>query len=94
MRKTYYNSQRALLKRKEKLDIERRVEWLTPHVYASIGLALYDKYKWEPEQIQELFAESQELWQASTREGWDILENAEEIVGANFKRFSDTGNVV
>ena len=81
-------------KKKDKLDIERRIEWLVPRVYASIGLALYEKYKWEPEEIQELFRESQEIWQSSSNEGWDMLANAEEIVGAEFKRFNKTGNIV
>lgn len=81
-------------KKKDKLDIQRRIEWLVPRVYASIGLALYDKYKWDPEQIQDLFKESDDIWQASTVEGWDLLKNAEEIVGAKFRRFADTGNIV
>ena len=81
-------------KKKDKLEIQRRIEWLVPRVYASIGLALYDKYKWEPEQIQDLFKESDDIWQASTVEGWDLLKNAEEIVGAEFRRFTDTGNIV
>ena len=81
-------------KKKDKLEIQRRIEWLVPRVYASIGLALYDKYKWEPEQIQDLFKESDDIWQASTVEGWDLLKNAEEIVGAEFRRFTETGNIV
>lgn len=81
-------------KKKDKLDIQRRIEWLVPRVYASIGLALYEKYKWEPEQIQDLFKESDDIWQASTVEGWDLLKNAEEIVGAEFRRFTETGNIV
>ena len=48
-------------KKKDKLEIQRRIEWLVPRVYASIGLALYDKYKWDPEQIQELFKESDDI---------------------------------
>ena len=90
----YYNNKRAVLKKKDKMDIQRRIEWLVPRVYASIGLALYEKFEWEPEQIQELFNYSQAVWQSSTAEGWDMLDNAEEIVGAEFKRFADTGNIV
>ena len=94
MRRTYYNNRTSVAKKKARMDIEGRIEWMVPRVYASIGLALYDKYKWEPEQIQELFSESQAIWQSSTNEGWDMLANAEEIVGAEFKRFSETGNIV
>ena len=90
----YYNNKKAVLKKKDKMDIQRRIEWLVPRVYASIGLALYEKFEWEPEQIQELFNYSQAVWQSSTAEGWDMLDNAEEIVGAEFKRFADTGNIV
>jgi hypothetical protein len=81
-------------KHKDKLDIQRRIEWLVPRVYASIGLALYDKYKWNPDQIQDLFAESQSIWQASSYEGWDMLDNAEKIMDVEFKRFSETGNII
>ena len=81
-------------KKKDKLEIQRRIEWLVPRVYASIGLALYDKYKWEQEEIQELFEESQVIWQSSTNMGWDLLKNAEEIVGAEFRRFAESGNIV
>ena len=90
----YYNNKRAVLKKKDKMDIQRRIEWMVPRIYASIGLALYEKFEWEPEQIQELFSYSQAVWQSSTAEGWDMLDNAEEIVGAEFKRFADTGNIV
>lgn len=90
----YYNNKRSMMKKKAMLDIESRLDWIVPRVYASIGLALYEKEKWEPDQIQELFTYSQELWQASVREGWDMLDNAEEIIGAEFKRFKETGNIV
>ena len=94
MRRTYYNNRTSVAKKKAKLDIEGRIDWMVPRVYASIGLALYEKYEWEAEQIQELFTESQEIWQSSTNIGWDLLANAEEIVGAEFKRFGETGNIV
>lgn len=94
MKKTYYNSHNSMEKRRAMLDIENRLNWIVPRTYASIGLSLYEKYRWEPEQIQELFTYSQELWQASVREGWDMLDNAEEIIGAEFKRFKETGNIV
>jgi hypothetical protein len=94
MRRSFYNNQKSVAKRKEKLAIETKLDWLIPHVYAAIGLSLYSKYGWEPEQIQEMFTDSQELWFSSTREGWDILKNAEEIVGVPFERFKETGNVV
>lgn len=92
MASRFYNQ--GANKKKDKLEIQRRIEWLVPRVYASIGLALYDKYKWDPEQIQDLFKESDDIWQASTFEGWDLLKNAEDIVGAEFRRFTDTGNIV
>lgn len=94
MKGTYYNSKRSMDKKKAKMDIEGRIDWLVTHIYSAIGLSLYDKYGWDADQIQELFADSQELWQSSTREGWDILKNAEEIIGVEIKRFKDAGNIV
>jgi spermidine/putrescine-binding protein len=94
MKKTYYNSRKSLVKKKERMDIEGRLDWMVPRIYASLGLILYDKYQWEPEQIQELFSASQSLWNDSVREGWDMLKNAEEIVGVSFERFVESGNIV
>ena len=92
MASRFYNQ--GANKKKDRLDIQRRIEWLVPRVYACIGLALYEKYKWESDEIQELFTESQEIWQSSTNMGWDLLKNAEEIVGAEFRRFAESGNIV
>ena len=87
MKGAYYNSKRSMDKKKAKMDIEGRIDWLVTHIYSAIGLSLYDKYGWDADQIQE-------LWQSSTREGWDILKNAEEIIGVEIRRFKDAGNIV
>ena len=35
---------------------------ITPEVYAGIALALHRKYKWGFKRINDLFAESQQIW--------------------------------
>jgi hypothetical protein len=49
---------------------------------------------WEAEQIEELFAKSQERWEDSTRNGWDMLQNVEDVTGIKVSYFRDTGNIV
>ena len=90
----YFNNRHAARKNAAKMETELRADRVVKYTYAAIGLALYDKYKWEPDQIQELFTESQILWNSAITNGWDMLENAEEILDVEFKRIDKKGNVV
>ncbi len=39
-----------------------QIQNITPEVYAGIALALHRKYKWGFKRINDLFTESQEIW--------------------------------
>ena len=80
-------------KKHDKMMLNEYIHFLVPRVYASIACELWDM-GWEAEQIEELFAKSQERWQDATRNGWDMLKNVEEVTGINVQYFKETGNIV
>ena len=77
----------------DRMKMRQQTEWLVPHVYAAIACCLWDK-GWTAEDIQELFAASQERWMDSVRNGWDILANVAEVTGIDVRYFRQTGNIV
>lgn len=89
----YYNNSRSMLKKKSMMDIRGRIEWIVPRIYAAIACELWDM-GWDADQIQELFAKSQDRWADSTKNGWDMLDNVEEVIGIPLKYFRDTENIV
>ena len=80
-------------KTKDFLMMRRQTEWLVPHIYAAIACELWDK-GWSAEDIQDLFAASQERWLDSERNGWDMLANVAEVTGIDVRYFKTTGNIV
>ena len=77
----------------EKTLLDSYITYAVPRIYAAFCLVLYDKYQWEPEQIQEAIAASDELWDRSSKEGWDIRENCLECTGINVIHFKQTGQI-
>lgn len=62
-------------------QLSKQVQNITPQVYAGIALALSRKYGWEYEQINELFAESQEIWNECVQTDVDMIAMCEEETG-------------
>lgn len=89
----YYNNTRSMLKKKDMMDIRGRIEWIVPRVYASIACELWDMGL-DADQIQDLFRKSQERWEDSTCNGWDMLKNVEEVTGVPVTYFRERGNIV
>ena len=87
----FYNSGSS--KKRDKLILKEQIQYLVPRIYAAIACELWD-LGWEAEQIEELFAKSQERWEDSTRNGWDMLQNVEDVTGIKVSYFRDTGNIV
>ena len=87
----FYNSGSS--KKRDKLILKEQIQYLVPRIYAAIACELWDM-GWEAEQIEELFAKSQERWQDSNRNGWDMLQNVEDVTGIKVSYFRDTGNIV
>ncbi len=87
----FYNSGSS--KKRDKLILKEQIQYLVPRIYAAIACELWD-LGWEAEQIEELFAKSQERWEDSSRNGWDMLQNVEDVTGIKVSYFRDTGNIV
>lgn len=87
----FYNSGSS--KKRDKLILKEQIQYLVPRIYAAIACELWD-LGWEAEQIEELFAKSQERWEDSTRNGWDMLQNVEDVTGIKVSYFRETGNIV
>lgn len=87
----FYNSGSS--KKRDKLILKEQIQYLVPRIYAAIACELWD-LGWEAEQIEELFAKSQERWEDSTRNGWDMLKNVEDVTGIKVSYFRETGNIV
>jgi len=79
---------------KDKLLIRRISEKIVPDVYASLILAMYDGLKLEPEDIERVVLRSQEIWNDSYNNGWDMKENCLECTGIDVRYYKSTGNIV
>ena len=71
-------------KRLDFMQLQRHIDEYVPKVYASIGSELY-QMGWSAEEINELFNNSRERWDQSIREGWDMIDNFNEVTGLNIK---------
>jgi len=80
-------------KKKEKMLLQSYITFLVPRVYASIAASLWDM-GWSSEQIQVMFSDSQERWRDSVANGWDMLQNVQEVTGIEVEYFKQTGNIV
>ena len=61
--------------------LEKQIANITPQVYAGIALALSRKYGWEYEQINEIFAGSQAIWNECVDSGVDMIAMCAEETG-------------
>ena len=80
-------------KKRDKMLLQSYISFLVPRVYASIAASLWDMGM-EAEQIQDIFSDSQERWRDSVSNGWDMLQNVQEVTGIEVEFFKQTGNIV
>lgn len=64
----------------------QQINQITPQVYAGIALALYRKHGWGYNRINDLFAESQIIWQECVDSGVDMIKMCEEETGIEVLR--------
>lgn len=65
--------------------LEKQVKNITPQVYAGIALALHRKYGWNFEMIEDLFAESQAIWNECVESGEDMIAMCEGQTGIELR---------
>ena len=63
----------------------KKIEQITPDVYAGIALALHRKCGWDYEQINELFEESQNIWNECVNSDIDMIHICEEETGIELR---------
>lgn len=52
----------------------RQINQITPDLYAGIALALHRKYGWGYKRINDLFSESQQIWEECVQSDLDMNE--------------------
>ncbi len=63
----------------------KQIHNITPSVYAGIALALHRKYGWEYEQINDLFMESQVIWNECVQGDVNMLQMCEDETGIDVR---------
>lgn len=66
-----------------------KVQQIVPEVYAGLALALYREHGWTYEQINDLFAESQAIWQECVDMDINMVQMCEEETGIDVQRKVD-----
>lgn len=73
------NSLKQVAARNREMNIYAAACDVTPHVYASVAIALHRYYGWGYKRINDLFIKCQEVCNEDTREG--LLETCERETG-------------
>lgn len=66
---------------KVKAKMEKQIKQITPEVYAGIALALHRKQKWGYKRINDLFMESQKIWDECVELDINMIELCEKETG-------------
>lgn len=64
----------------------KKIQQITPEVYAGIALALHRKYGWGYKRINDLFSESQTIWNECVNSGINMVEMCEEETGIEIRK--------
>ena len=64
----------------------KKIEQITPEVYAGIALALHRKHRWGYKRINDLFLESQTIWNECINSGINMVEMCEKETGIEIRK--------
>ena len=64
----------------------KKIEQITPEVYAGIALALHRKCGWGYKRINDLFEESQIIWNECINSDINMVEMCEKETGIELKK--------
>lgn len=64
----------------------KKIEQITPEVYAGIALALHRKYGWGYKRINDLFVESQTIWDECINSDINMMEMCEKETGIELRK--------
>lgn len=65
--------------------LHQKVHQITPEVYAGIALALHRKHGWGYKRINDLFAESQEIWDECNTKTINMIQMCLEETGIELR---------
>ena len=64
----------------------KKIEQITPEVYAGIALALHRKCGWGYKRINDLFVESQTIWNECINSDINMVEMCEKETGIELRK--------
>ena len=64
----------------------KKIEQITPEVYAGIALALHRKCGWGYKRINDLFVESQTIWDECINSDINMMEMCEKETGIELRK--------
>ena len=64
----------------------KKIEQITPEVYAGIALALHRKCGWGYKRINDLFVESQTIWDECINSDINMVEMCEKETGIELRK--------
>ena len=64
----------------------KKIEQITPEVYAGIALALHRKCGWGYKRIKDLFSESQIIWNECINSDINMVEMCEKETGIELRK--------
>jgi len=75
------NSINTIARRKKQENIGKAADYMVPQIYAALAIALHRTCKFEWEQIDSVFMESQQIWQEFDGRGDEMIQLCEKETG-------------
>lgn len=64
----------------------QKIQQITPEVYSAIAISLHRKYGWGYKRINDLFCESQKVWDDCIKSDMNMVEMCLEETGIDVQR--------
>lgn len=61
--------------------LNEKIHGVTPQIFASFALVLNQKYKWDADDIEELFSDVMNKWDDFAESGENMCEYCEKVTG-------------
>lgn len=71
---------------KQQARLREQIKQITPEVYSGIALALHRKYGWGYKRINDLFVESQIIWEECVQSDINMVQMCEKETGIDIQR--------
>lgn len=75
------NSLNEIARRNRAKNIDSAANQMVPQIYAAVALALHSTYGFGYKRINDVFVESQHIWERFSGNGEDMIKHCEEVTG-------------